>query len=217
MSDERDATPATSLGTSLKPFPRERTLILGVAVGVAALVALYLGLRSAALGTVAGGNLFPYQMLVRDLVQADQSVFNQLRQSVLEAESQRAKTGQWPPADAVRTLPIESAGVDGVVPASPFVWRMTQQNIIVNYLGIPAGEGSAPAWLVRVQEPDPIAPIDVVPNDEVHHRLPDGTVLHVSIWTYRFGSQLKSAFFAKPETAGWTQLLTAPLASLSTQ
>ena len=47
--------------------------------------------------------------------------------------------------------------------------------------------------------------------DEEHHRLKDGTVLHVSIWIHRFGGQVAPDFFIKPETAGWTQLLIAPL------
>jgi hypothetical protein len=62
-----------------------------------------------------------------------------------------------------------------------------------------------------VQEPDPLTSTDTAPNDEEHHRLPDGTVLHVSIWMHRFGGQMKPEFFARPENAGWTQLLTAPV------
>jgi hypothetical protein len=183
----------------------ERRIIAGLAVGVIALVALYLGLRSSVLD---GGTLMPYQMLVRDLVTSDQAVFDQLRASLAEAESIRASAGQWPEASTVRALP---AAVSASGSTAPYNWRRTQRNIIVNYLGLPAGEASAAAWLIRIQEPDPAVPADSAPNDEEHHRLPDGTVLHVSIWTHRFGGQVAPDFFPKPEIAGWTQLLTAPL------
>ena len=60
-------------------------------------------------------------------------------------------------------------------------------------------------------QPPPPAPIDPAPNDETHHRLPDGTVLHVSIWTHRFGGQIDRRFVQQPERSGWTQVLTAPV------
>lgn len=186
---------------------RERSIIIGLAVGVATLVALYLGLRSSVLDRGANGTLMPYQMLVRDLVSADQTDFTRLRESLLEAESARAQTGRWPEAAAVSALPVSGASAD----ASAYKWARTQRNFVVNYLGLPEGDVSAPAWLLRIQEPDPATPTDSAPNDEEHHRLPDRTVLHVSIWTHRFGGQVTPDFFIKPETAGWTQLLTAPL------
>ncbi len=186
---------------------RERSIIIGLAVGVATLVALYVGLRSSVLDGGANGTLMPYQMLVRDLVSSDQTTFNHLRDSLLEAESVRAQTGRWPEAAIVKALP--GGGSQGET--SSYRWALAQRNIVVNYLGLPEGDVSAPAWLIRVQEPDPAAPNDSAPNDEEHHRLPDKTVLHVSIWTHRFGGQVAPDFFVKPETAGWTQLLTAPV------
>jgi hypothetical protein len=185
----------------------ERGIIVGLAIGVVAVVALYLGLRSTVLD--GGGTLMPYQMLVRDLVTSDQAVFDRLRQSLVEAEAIRARTGQWPEASAVTALAASDAAPASGTPI--YNWRRTQRNIIVNYLGLPDGDASSAAWLLRVQEPDPAVPTDSAPNDEEHHRLPDGTVLHVSIWTHRFGGQVAPDFFPKPEMAGWTQLLTAPL------
>jgi len=74
---------------------------------------------------------------------------------------------------------------------------------------------AAPAWMIAIKEPEPGVPTDTAPNDEEHHRLPDGTVLHVSVWTHRFGGQLEKAFVAAPEAAGWTQVLVAPLNPLA--
>jgi hypothetical protein len=190
---------------------RERSIIIVLAVAVALVVALYLGLRSSVVDTGESGSLLPYQMLVRDLVQSDQLVFNYLRQGLQEAEAGRSGTGRWPEPDLLRSLSSDTTRGDVSTPPFSYTWARTQKNIVVNYLGLPRGDVSAAAWLIRIQEPDPLVPTDKAPNDEEHHRLADGTVLHVSIWTHRFGGQVPPDFLVRPETAGWTQLLTAPL------
>ncbi len=206
------------LGTPVgKPGNRERTAVLGLAVMVAIFVGIYLGLRSFAVDNGAGGSLLPYQMLVRDLVASDQAVFEHLRQGLLQAETARASTGQWPDAAIVTRLQVATTSTDASISLPPYRWTRSQQNIVVNYLGLPEGDVSAAAWLLRVREPDPLAPGDPAPNDEEHHRLPDGTVLHVSIWTHRFGGQMKPDFFANPENTGWTQLLMAPINPMLTR
>lgn len=201
------------LGAPLgKAGNRERSIVLGLAAIVAVLFAMYLGLRTTATGGGAGGSLMPYQMLVRDVVSTDQAMFEHLREALLKAESGRSRTGQWPaPAMVSRLNAMPVAGSSASV---RYTWALARQHIIVNYLGLPEGEASAAAWLLRIQEPDPLSAADTAPNDEEHHRLPDGTVLHVSIWTHRFGGQMTPEFFPKPELAGWTQLLTAPVGPL---
>ncbi len=200
------------LGTPVgKSGNRERSVVLGLAAIVAVFVGIYLGLRSFAVDSGAGGSLLPYQLLVRDLVTSDQAVFAHLRQGLLQAESARASTGQWPDAATVTQLQVATTSTDASISLPPYKWTRSRQNILVNYLGLPEGDVSVPAWLLRVREPDPLAPGDPAPNDEEHHRLPDGTVLHVSIWTHRFGGQVKPDVFANPENSGWTQLLTAPI------
>ena len=198
--------------TAVQPSAtRERSIVIGLAAAVAVLVALYLGLRSSVFGGGTSGTLMPYQMLVRDFVSADQTAFARLRDSLIEAEAVRSQTGRWPEASQVPSL-----NAAGTVDGAEYKWVRTQRNIVINYLGLPDGDVSAAAWLLRIQEPDPASPTDSAPNDEEHHRLPDGTVLHVSIWTHRFGGQVAPDFFIKPETAGWTQLLTAPLNPIGT-
>ena len=41
---------------------------------------------------------------------------------------------------------------------------------------------NSPAWLVLVLEPEPGAPPDTAREDEEHHRLISGDMLHVSTW-----------------------------------
>jgi hypothetical protein len=159
---------------------------------------VYLALKSSALESPGAGNLLPYQELVATLVSADQTMFADLSKQMVEVESMRATAGQWPEADRLEG------------PAD-YTWTASREGYFLNYLATPAEDQSAAAWLMVLQEPDPQAPIDPAANDETHHRLPDGTVLHVSIWTHRFGGQIDRKFVRQPERNGWTQVLTAPV------
>jgi hypothetical protein len=64
------------------------------------------------------------------------------------------------------------------------------------------------AWVLVILEPEPGAPADPAPNDETHHRLPDGTTLHVSIWNMP-EEKRRSGFAALrlPQNEGWTNWL----------
>lgn len=177
---------------------RERAGVLGLAALVVATVAVYLALRSSGLGTSGGGSLLPYQVLAVTLVSTDQATFADLQRELVEIERARAALGRWPDAEAVRGL-------------GSYSWTSAREGYFVNYLARPVADLSAAGWLLVIQEPDPQAPPDLSPNDETHHRLPDGTVLHVSIWTHRFGAQIAPAFVRRPEGEGWTQVLTAPV------
>jgi hypothetical protein len=75
----------------------------------------------------------------------------------------------------------------------------------VNYFGVPMSAGS-PAWLVVVQEPDPRGPPDVFQDDQEHHRLIDGTILHVSVWQHPDGARQSFRPVPLPQGEGWTQL-----------
>ena len=87
-----------------------------------------------------------------------------------------------------------------------------RNGFFVNYLGIPKSPG-APAWLVMVQEPDPAGPPDVFQDDQEHHRLIDGTILHVSIWNHPDGMRVPIRFVQVPQAEGWMQLYAAVAAS----
>ena len=177
---------------------RESTRVLSLAALVVVAVALYLALKSSALESPGAANLLPFQELVATLVGADQTMFADLTKRMADIEKMRAAQGQWPDAGRLETLP-------------GFAWTATREGYFLNYLATPAGDAAAAAWLLVIQEPDPQAPVDPAPNDETHHRLPDGTVLHVAIWTHRFGGQVDHRFVRQPERSGWTQVLTAPV------
>jgi hypothetical protein len=209
LEQAQDSSVQTTLGRS---GGQERFRVLALGVGVLILMAVYLGLRGSVTET---GTLLPYQMLARDLVSDDQAMFNLLKQSLLDAEAARAADRRWPAADALASLPRNAPGGDASRVSEAYAWRQQTQGVITHYVGLPGRDVSAPAWMVAIREPEPGVPTDTAPNDEEHHRLPDGTVLHVSIWTHRFGGQLDPAFVAQPEAAGWTQVLVAPLNPLA--
>jgi hypothetical protein len=188
---------------------------------------------SAAAGRAAARDLMPYQRLFPSLDGAQQLMFRELREGLLEAENLRSATRRWPPPAALAGRGIPPFAD---VPASrrhTYRWELRQEGLYVNYLGVPA-DARAPAFLLLVQEPDPRAPADPAapppgaPDDEVHHRLADGTVLHVSIWMRaggRFGAPAApglpvaapvaagaaaapaAAVIMVPYAEGWTQLL----------
>jgi hypothetical protein len=180
------------------PEGRERFGVLGLAALIVTLVGAYLALRSSAFDAATGA-LLPYQTLVRNLVSSDQTTFGDFQGTLIEIEAARARTGRWP----------ETGGMPGPAPPASYTWMGSREGLFLNYLALPSDDVSA-AWLLVIQEPDPAAVPDPAPNDEEHHRLPDGTVLHVSIWTHRFGQQVPREFVRQPQTAGWIQVLMAP-------
>ncbi len=193
----------TRHGVSSGSDSNERLRVAALGAAIVLTLAAYLGLRP------ESGTLMPFQTLARDLVQEDQAMFASLQERILQLEAIRGRTGRWPDPDAAG-LPRQAPAA--AAPPAAYTWQRSQQGIVVNYLARPESGDLSAAWLVVYREPDPAAPVDIAPNDEEHHRLPDGTVLHISLWTRRFGGQAPGEFVPKPEAAGWTQVLTAPLA-----
>ena len=133
-------------------------------------------------------------------------MFRELQEGLLEAERMRAETGRWPDVAALEA--------EGIPPFAPdptrkidYKWTSVRQDWATNYLGVPS-DPSQPAWVLVILEPEPGAPADPAPNDETHHRLPDGTTLHVSIWNMP-EEKRRSGFAALrlPQNDGWTNWL----------
>ena len=184
---------------------RERAGVIALAGGIVSVIAVYLALNAASGGSDTKG-LLPYQTLVRTLPEQDQQQFRLIREGLLAAENDRAHTSAWPDAN--------SLGARGIAPFVPttdgtgYQWSRLQQSGIVNYFGQPR-DRSAPAWLLEIQEPEPGMPPDPAPNDEEHHRLPDGTMLHIYVWMHRYGGDVPVGFVRQPQTSGWTQVFSA--------
>ena len=192
----------------LPPSGRGETgLVLGVAAviffGARLVIALDSGYGGSENGAPAG-DLLPFQMLFRDAPPPIQRMYREMQEGLLEAEYRRAATKRWP---AVATLAAQ--GIPPFAPARPpYRWSLAQDRVFVNYVGLPEPDG--PAFLALVQEPDPNA-VDVAPGgllDEFHHRLADGTLLHVSMWFRAAAAAVPvDRPLTQPAAAGWTQVL----------
>lgn len=184
---------------------REKIRLATAAALVLGGVGLYLALGSGGDARDAR-NLLPYQALIRTRSAAEQQMYTAIRSALPALESTRAKTSRWPE-------PIVLAA-DGVVPfsmaaADRLEWHRFQQGATVQYFGSPADE-AAPAWLLVIQEPEPNTPPDPAPLDDEHHRLPDGTTLHIYVWMHRIGGRVAPAFVPLPQNDGWNELFATP-------
>ena len=152
----------------------------------------------------------PSQMLFRDATPTVQRMFRDIREGLIEAENMRVATKRWP---AVETLAAQ-----GIPPFPladpPYRWRLLQAGVYAAYVGAPAPGSEAPAFLALIQEPEPgyvETVMPAAPPDELHHRLTDGTLLHVSVWFRPDGlaadDQATIATLARPFAAGWKQIL----------
>jgi hypothetical protein len=161
-------------------------------------------------GTPARANgLLPYQTLVGDAASPAQLMFRELQEGLLEAERLRTGSGVWPSPDALAGQGIPPFARDPTAKGPPYRWMVTRRGAFINYRGIPGVTG-APAWLLLVQEPLPDSLPDPSPEDEEHHRISPGMMLHVSIWTHADGTELSPALVQLPQNEGWIQLRVNP-------
>lgn len=175
---------------------------MAIAIGVWLLLAADTGsLRD---GAGATRHLLPFQALVQDRPPLEQRMFRELQEGLLEAEAARAASGVWPPVAALAGQGIPPFAADPTAKAGGYDWRLTVSGAIVNYLGLPKRDG-APAWLVLIQEPESGAPPDPAREDEEHHRLLNGDMLHVSAWV-RADGRVPAGTIRSPQAEGWTQL-----------
>ena len=177
------------------------------------------GMRAAGPSQGAGSGLLPYQVLFRDLPSPEQRVFRAMQEGVGEGVRLRAERSRWPT--------VEELSKDGIPPFAPDVldkaglrWSGESDGLFANYLGVPSGSAGMPAFLILVQEPDPVTgekppPPSVV--DEEHQVLPDNTLLHVTYWK-RPAPNLHPGLIVDPAIEGWQQIrLRSPLEELDQQ
>lgn len=150
-------------------------------------------------------NLLPFQTLIQDRPSNEQRVFRELQEGLLEAESRRAAAGGWPATTALAADGIPPFAPDPTAKGGTYDWRLIQEGLFVNYLGIPR-QSDAPAWLILVQEPERGATPYPVREDEENHRLVTGTMLRVSTWVHRNGDRVAGRLVRVPQADGWTQL-----------
>ncbi len=151
------------------------------------------------------GNLLPFQQMIVTRPTTEQRTFRELQEGLLEAEMRRSETGLWPETAAMAEEGVPPFTFDPTRKTGPYEWRMLTDGIYVNYVGLPE-RTEDPAWLVVISEPIPGAPPDLAAVDEEHHRLIDGTMLHISTWVRTDGEPLREGVASAPANQGWTQL-----------
>jgi len=172
---------------------RERAGVFALAGVIVTLVVVYFALNATGGRRDESRNLLPYQTLAATLPESDQQQFRGIREQLLAAEAQRARAKRWPDAAELS------------LPGAGYRWTRFDRGVITNYLGQPR-DASQPAWLLEIQEPEPGMAPDPAPNDEQHHRLPDGTTLHVFVWMHRFGGDVAGDFVPQPQNTGWIEV-----------
>jgi len=183
---------------------QELVHIVRVAVAIVLGVWLYL---ASALGDArtTRSNLLPYQAVMQNRPEADQRMFRELQEALLEAERLRSTDGAWPGVAALADQGVPPFAADPTARSAVFHWQLLRSGPLVNYLGIPDRPG-VPAWLLLAQEPEPGVPPDQTFEDEEHNKLLDGTMLHVSTWSYADGMHVTPKLVRVPQVEGWTQL-----------
>ena len=187
---------------------RERFGVFALAGLIVTAIGGYLALSAVTGGRDGGRSLLPYQTLARTLPEPDQQLFRALREGLVQLEAERAKTALWPEPSALADRGIPPFAGDPN-PERSYRWQRFQQGVTVNYLGHPI-DPSRPAWLLTIQEPEPGALPDPAPNDDEHHRLPDGTTLHIYVWQHRYGGQVPDGFVPQPQNNGWIGVFSTP-------
>lgn len=180
-----------------------------VVVRAAMVIAVGVWLYVAVMTGVGGNaprqrNLLPFQKLIADRAPAEQRMFRELQEGLLEAEAARSSANAWPTPQALGESGIPPFAADPTQRSS-YAWTLVRSGTFVNYQGIPR-DATLPAWLVFVQEPEPGVPPDQTYEDEEHHRLANGTMLHVSTWLHSNGGATAPRLVRMPQAEGWTQL-----------
>jgi hypothetical protein len=182
----------------------ELTNVVRVAAAIAIGVWIYLAATLTGTST-ASRSLLPYQQLVRDRSSIEQRTFRELQEGLLEAETIRSTSAGWPAPEALAEAGIPPFAADPTRKGVRYRWSLIQSGAYINYVGLP-DQATAPAWLLLVQEPAPDTPPDQAFEDEEHHRLLDGRMLHVSTWTRPAPAPPAVTPIRVPQSEGWTQL-----------
>ncbi len=162
------------------------------------------GSRSASTG------LLPYQVPMANLSAVDQRTLRLLQEGALEAERARSADGRWPDVSSLAGNGIPPFSTDPITARAGYVWSRRISGSVIDYVGLSSAPAPS-AFLLRFQEPAPGDPADRAPLDETHHRLANGTMLHVSIWVHGRASPASIVVSNVPPDAGWSQVISGPI------
>jgi len=190
------------------PSVRQETLHVvrfGALVLLTTWVAVAGGSGARANGSLAT-DLLPYQVPLDRLAPADQRTFRLLQEGSIEAERARSASRESPAVSTLAGGGIPPFASDPITAKDGYLWSLRRSGIVADYLGVPTAPARS-AFLLRIQEPAPGDPPDRAPLDETHHRLADGTMLHVSTWVHPRSTLGSRAVSSVPPDSGWSQVM----------
>lgn len=158
----------------------------------------------------------PFLTRFANLPPADQRLFNAVREGIGEAERRRVANGAWPAVDVLASDGIPPFAPDPIDPAR-YAWTMRADKGVVNYVGVPEAASGRGTIVVIITEPDGAGSAlpGETPVDEIHHRLANGTTVHVGVF---LGAALPAPSGLVPSMNfddGWKQILSGSPAVLS--
>jgi len=191
---------------------RETMLVLRVGFQIlfwwAVLVTCERGMAARPGAKATATRLAPGQSAFADLPSADQRIFRAVQEGMTEAERLRSSTGRWPKPEELAQQGIPPFAPDPI-DRDGYTWSMLQKDTDINYVGTPAPGRARPRFLVLIVEPTPGMPDDPqAPTDEIHHRLDNGMMLHVTIMMRAPGRNLTQPGTWLNGEQGWTQITT---------
>ncbi len=149
----------------------------------------------------------PFERRFQDLPSESQRLYRALQEGVVEAERARSATGRWPGVEDLARAGVPPFARDPLDTAG-FTWRSVQTGTKVDYIGTPRPESGREAMFAIIVEPEPGDPNDpLAPVDEIHHRLGDGRMIHVTIWTGPPLAETGEAFSLLPPEKGYRQVV----------
>jgi hypothetical protein len=134
----------------------------------------------------------------------DQRIYQLCLEGLGEAEDGRTRTKDWPTVEALATRRIPPFTADPVDKAG-YTWRLVRDRSVINYIGTAAADPTRPVFLILAIEPDVPDP-QAVP-DETHHKLADGTMLHVGVYVGKKAPTSPQA--VPPLEDGWRRITMA--------
>jgi hypothetical protein len=109
----------------------------------------------------------------------DQRMYRRALDGLAEAEDVRSRTGAWPTVAELAARGIPPFTEDPIDRAS-YRWELVRDRLTINYVGIPDAP-DRPTLVIAAIEPEPGAG-ELAAVDETHHKLADGTMIHVGVW-----------------------------------
>ncbi|MFT3764663.1 MAG: hypothetical protein QM820_03960 [Minicystis sp.] len=150
----------------------------------------------------------PFERRFAELAPEDQRMYRAIQEGVAEAERRRSATGRWPSADDLAREGVPPFAADPIDRAR-YTWSFVRTGTAVNYVGTPAAGADRETFAVIVVEPDPGTASDPTAQvDDVHHRLAEGTMIHVTVWMGPPLGPLRDAVTVLAPDQGYKQVLT---------